>query len=342
MKKIFIITLLIAFAGSVSVAQELNDKQYALVTKRTADWCPYCGSWGWEFFNDVLNDNRNKNAIIWAAHYSGGLANETSQDIAANFGGSGQPIFYFESDNLNVNSGNHEAKVSELNTLIDVTTSFEAFYRVGSSVEVTGDGVDVRQRVRFEVDKEAGADLYLATYLMQKRKMAPQTGQQGLAEHKNLIIASLNGGSFGQQLSKTAYSAGEEETFSTTISLDMWDYEPFDYNIVTILWAYENGKYSFLSGNVQDIDIQSSVEDIDHLKFTTFTSGNTLYIDLQDSDLKAGGVARIYDINGRVLTVDNLTEHERNQVDISTLTNGSYILEITRQGARGTAKFIKR
>jgi hypothetical protein len=52
---------------------EVPATQKSLITKRTADWCPLCGGWGWPFFRQLILDNSNK-AVLIAAHYSGALS----------------------------------------------------------------------------------------------------------------------------------------------------------------------------------------------------------------------------------------------------------------------------
>ena len=69
-----IFTLLLFFALSFSNihAQDVPEVQRTLLTKVTATWCPSCGSWGWSFFEDIIEDNTGK-ATFMGAHHSGNL-----------------------------------------------------------------------------------------------------------------------------------------------------------------------------------------------------------------------------------------------------------------------------
>lgn len=53
-------------------AQNVTDIQTTLITKRTADWCPYCGSYGWQFTTQLKPKLEGKDAIMWNVHHSGG------------------------------------------------------------------------------------------------------------------------------------------------------------------------------------------------------------------------------------------------------------------------------
>ena len=77
-------TLLIACLFAMqAIAQQVAQVQRSIVTKRTADWCPNCGTYGWTYFKDAIEQNGDK-AVFIAAHYSGGLAapaaNERSEE----------------------------------------------------------------------------------------------------------------------------------------------------------------------------------------------------------------------------------------------------------------------
>jgi len=52
--------LLVASALLLSLnlsAQPVQEKQMSIVVKKTATWCSNCGSWGWQWFKDVIDDS---------------------------------------------------------------------------------------------------------------------------------------------------------------------------------------------------------------------------------------------------------------------------------------------
>ncbi len=48
-------------------AQEISNDQWTIMTKTSATWCTNCGAWGWDMFKDLIDDNQDKNVIIWSS-----------------------------------------------------------------------------------------------------------------------------------------------------------------------------------------------------------------------------------------------------------------------------------
>ena len=59
MRNVFALLVLIFCALNQSTGQEVSSKNWTLVHERTADWCPFCGTYGWEMktriFEKLLN-----------------------------------------------------------------------------------------------------------------------------------------------------------------------------------------------------------------------------------------------------------------------------------------------
>jgi len=113
MKQFF--TLLIVLSISI-VGYGQSFKNTPLISKRTADWCPNCGNWGWSFKKAMLEEISTEEATILALHHSGGLANPTSIAITEAVGGSGQPRFYLNNQDMGASSGNWNDKLEEVKT----------------------------------------------------------------------------------------------------------------------------------------------------------------------------------------------------------------------------------
>ena len=94
MKKVLLSLVLIHFS-ILLMGQDITipESQKTLITKKTADWCPFCGQWGWGLFKGMLTDNE-EDALVIATHYSGDLKNDDAEAISDNFGGFYQPIFF--------------------------------------------------------------------------------------------------------------------------------------------------------------------------------------------------------------------------------------------------------
>lgn len=90
-KKTFMLLVAALFIMKAA-AQQVEEVQRTLITKRTASWCINCGTWGWTLFDGLVADNEDKSVLI-AAHYDGDLENAAAEEITDNFGGFYQPRF---------------------------------------------------------------------------------------------------------------------------------------------------------------------------------------------------------------------------------------------------------
>ncbi|HHB79571.1 MAG TPA: hypothetical protein ENK85_10105, partial [Saprospiraceae bacterium] len=64
MKKILLLLLAVGISY-LAQAQEVPQTQSSLIIKKTASWCPPCGGWGWDLFEQLIDDNDSQ-AILWA------------------------------------------------------------------------------------------------------------------------------------------------------------------------------------------------------------------------------------------------------------------------------------
>ena len=56
MKKIILLLSVFFYLGMNAIAQTVEAKQNTLITKKTATWCSFCGTWGWDFFENLVED----------------------------------------------------------------------------------------------------------------------------------------------------------------------------------------------------------------------------------------------------------------------------------------------
>ena len=88
--KITLLVLLIFFGFAMSAqVPDAPQTSMPVITKIAATWCPPCGSWGWDFFEHMLEDNTD-DAIIMAVHHSGDLVNPTASALTSNLNASSQ------------------------------------------------------------------------------------------------------------------------------------------------------------------------------------------------------------------------------------------------------------
>ena len=341
MKKILLLACLIT--GTLSMnAQEISTEQWSLVTKKTADWCTFCGTWGWTFNKNIIADQANEPTVVWSSHYSGGLKTSTSDAIINNLPqSSGQPIFFINNDNMNVFSSNIAAKRQEFNSILETLASLPAFAGVGSSAVFDGMKITNTAKVKFLVDLEAdagGGEYWLASYLVDDVLIAFQQSQGNNAEHQNILLHSFNGDNhFGENI--VTGSVTEYQEFLVEGELDFSgdtnipDYAD-GYSVVTILWSRVGGTLTPFNLNKQSVSGISATNDVlENVSIAAFHLG-TGQVDLNITSDKAMSdvTINLFDINGRIVaTKSNVTIKEGNNqviLDAQNLTLGTYVVNI--------------
>ena len=108
-QKLFTLFVLLGLVVQLSAQEiEVEPIQLTLITKRTADWCPPCGAWGWNAFEGILEDNGNR-AISLTLHYSSSdfFYTPTAQDLISNMDGfPGRPGFIVNEEVLSLFNAN--------------------------------------------------------------------------------------------------------------------------------------------------------------------------------------------------------------------------------------------
>ncbi len=232
-------TLLLAVLFLVKgIAQQVEQQQRSLVTKRTAAWCVNCGTWGWSFFKNALEDNGDK-AIFLAAHYDGTLKVQAATDITNNFGGVSQPRFYLGEIDQSVSSGNANAKLTALKEQIDANFDQTPVANSGFQPIFADGEIKVDAKVKFF--QAAQGEYHLGIYLVEDNVTANQTGIGANAVHQKLLRASFTTNSFGQLVSNTDVTAGQEFNLNYSLSLD--EIVGHEYEVIGIIWKKEGTKY---------------------------------------------------------------------------------------------------
>ena len=350
MKKILLLICLTLGAMTMN-AQEVSSEQWSLITKKTADWCPNCGQWGWTFKNNILEDQKDKPVVFWMAHYSGDLQTETAKAIINNIPSSGQPIFYINNDNMNVFSSNIAAKRDEFNVLLDGLASFEAFGGVGSTASFDGEKITNMAKAKFFVDLEGG-DYWLASYLVDDELVAYQASQGNNAVHENILLHSFNGSNyFGMNIQNGAVAADQEFIVEGELDFsgqsDIPDYT-VGYSVVTILWSKVGGQYTPFNLNKQPVTGLVSTNDVlENVSVTAFHLGAGQTDLTINSDININNATiTLFDINGRtVASKNNVSIIEgANQVmlDSQELSLGTYFVNIQSEAGNKSLKVSVR
>ena len=341
MKKLLLLACLII--GTLSMnAQEISTEQWYLVTKKTADWCPFCGQWGWTFKNNIIADQADKPTVIWSAHFSGGLRTETSAAIINNLPSSGgQPVFFVNNDNWNVTGGNISTRRTELNQYLEDLSSFPAFAGVGSTAVFDGAKITNTAKVRFLTDLEADADggeYWLASYLVDDLLVAFQSSQGDNAQHTNILLHSFNGDNhFGENIVNGSVTAGQEflveGELDFTGDTNIPDYAD-GYSVVTILWAKVGNSLTPFNLNKQLITGSTSTNNVlEDVSIAAFHLGaGQVNLNVTSDRTMSNATISLFDMSGRTVAFKKaVTINEGdNQVtlDAQDLSFGTYIVNI--------------
>lgn len=248
MKKLLLIFAFLFIGLSQSFAQTVPQQQRSLLTKVTATWCPHCGSWGWEMFEGVLEENQDK-AVMIATHYSGDLLNPTAEAVANNLNPPYQPRFYLGNVEQGVTSSNVASKLVEVKDAIDANFLTEPVANAGIDAFRTGDQLQVNTKTKFFQD--ADGEYYLGVYVIEDEVVNNQAGNSSTAVHKKIMRASVNGEHFGELLMNGSIAADTEFDHTFTMTLNpAWNTDNLE--IVTIIWKKEASTYQFVNTNTTD------------------------------------------------------------------------------------------
>ncbi|MEE9437625.1 MAG: hypothetical protein V3V14_01415, partial [Saprospiraceae bacterium] len=264
MKNVFILVLFVFGFFSLQ-AQELSDKQWSLVSKKTADWCPPCGGYAWDFYHDLIDDQQNEPTLLWALNYSGGLMTPTAKAMSDNFPQNSQPRFFLNNDDMNVLAGNTVEKLAEFKQVLESLSLFPPFASVGSIATFDGVKIDVTSKAKFIVDLEGG-DYWLASYLVQDELISSQAGQGNNAKHVNVLLHTFTEGAyFGENISSGSVDANAEFVVESGLDFTgqstILDYSN-GFKVATILWSVVDGKYTPFNINVQSVDGISATSNV--------------------------------------------------------------------------------
>lgn len=251
MKRFAFVILLVVVSLWQLTAQEINvpATQRLLITKRTASWCPLCGGWGWTFFRQVLDDNKNK-AVFFADHYDGLHTTPTSIAIANNFGGVSQPVFFVNNQNQNVTSSNTASARASIQTQVNTAFATQPIAQSAHRAilnSATG-AITVQAKARFF--QQASGEFYLGIYLVRKEFVGFQSGQGNNAEHKEVLWGHLTANVFGELIANGNVPAGTEAIVNGQISAAGLDYSKL--RIVTIIWRKNGTVYQVVNANEED------------------------------------------------------------------------------------------
>ena len=300
MKKKTFMLLIAALFIMKAAAQQVEEVQRSLITKRTATWCPNCGTWGWTLFEGLIEDNEDK-AVLMAAHYDGNLAEAAAEEITDNFGGFYQPRFFLNENDINGSSSNVSAKRAEVKAAVEAAFNESPVVNVGFAPTFADNKLTANAKVKFF--QETSGEYYLGIYLLEDNVVGYQASIGNNANHKKVFRFSFTDETFGKLITGGSVAAGSE--FDLPFELSIGSVQGYDYEVAGIIWKKENNKYIPVNvWSTTDIGETSATADIAGLNSFEITPNITsdqaaIKIDLQKNMPNAS--LDIIDVNGKTI-----------------------------------------
>ncbi|MCC6723174.1 MAG: Omp28-related outer membrane protein [Saprospiraceae bacterium] len=303
MKKHYFTVLIAVLFLVRGIAQQVEFQQRTLLTKRTADWCPYCGTWGWNFFKNAIEQNGDK-AVYIAAHYDGNLSIDAATEITNNLGGGFQPRFFLNDADQGVSSGNSAAKLTSVKEQIDANFLQAPVANCGFEPKFAEGLLKVAAKVKFF---ETGEGEYsLGIYLLENNVTAFQASIGNNAVHQKLLRASFTDETFGQPIFNG--NINQDQEFDLNFELELDEIQGHDYEVVGIIWKKEGSKYlpinvwgtNEITEESPSIIQSGELENRMTIAPSIITESAVVAIELVKEQQNAN--IELYDMNGRLVT----------------------------------------
>jgi hypothetical protein len=342
MKNLPILSLFLIFSLQIGRSQQVSSKNWTLIHERTATWCPYCGTWGWDFKESLVTKFKNSNVIFMAVHYSGDLMNPTATEFDANYGGIGQPIFYADGSDLIVTSNNQAQKLNEASLIVDFKNTNPAFAGVGIDAELNKNTntLTVNAKVEFFSDVEGG-EYYLGLYLLED-VVNTQASRTGVQTHQNVLRKSLFPTTFGNKFHTGSVQKGKSFTMSTTTANITADRDKI--KILGVIWTKVSNKYLFFNANVVNAAIPADSDDEQSaIEFKTFQAeSGAIVVDLKNVSVGPNSVINVTDVSGKVVASQALLGTDSgNSIEINgNFAPGIHIVTLNNNDLKTSKKLI--
>lgn len=320
MKKKTFMLLIAGLFIMKATAQQVEQKQRTLITKVTATWCPPCGSWGWDLFENLIDDNNSK-ALLMTAHHSGALTNAVGQEVTSNFGVTSQPRFFVNNTDQNATSSNASSKRGDIMNMVDEAFAQMPVVNVGFAPTFGDNKLTVDAKVKFFQATEG--EYYLSVYLMEDGVIQYQASIGDNANHKKVVRFNFSDNTFGELIVNGAVGADAE--FDMPFELSIGEVAGYDYEVAGIIWKKDADK--FIPVNVwstKNIGVTSAVASVGALTSfdvqpTVTQHQATIQLELDQPIQQAS--LDIIDLQGKILTT----------VQQGTLNAGSHTFNINKE-----------
>ncbi len=334
-------------------AQQLQENQMSLVTKKTATWCPLCGGSAWDAFEQMVAESEGRSIPI-AAHFSGSSAlySASAEAIVDQFDFvPGQPVFYFNSTKLN---GRNAATAEEMNGLVGEAFAQTPLIKLG--VQAGFEDGQLKVDYAMEATGENSGTYIAGLYPIRKTVMENQSSRGNPAEHKQIlddelhtrIVSTLEDAHFGLLVAGDGLS-GTSERSTTFNNLEAYAEDVTNENlqIALILWEKTgDNSYTFVNAAAADVQMGfiSSVEtlssDISELNVLSGMN-STAILEVDAKAVLSNAQLNIFSINGSLVETAfaGKLANGKHQFQFKGEA-GMYVANLQVDGKQLTKKFI--
>lgn len=326
--------LLIAFSFlSVTLfSQDVPEVQKPLVTKLTATWCVNCGTWGWELFEGIEEDNTGK-ALLLKAHFSGDLDNPVGDAFTSNFSAFGQPKFILNNEDQRATRNNVASDRVKIADQIEQMSMMPPVANMGFFAEMVNGKIEVQAKTKFF--QESQGEYYLSLYVVEDAVRNNQTGI-GMTDHTAIIRTSFDADVFGTRISMMNM-IGEGMEFTTNHSIDIHpDWNTDNLYLAGMIWKNEGGVFNYVNGN-QTADFSGNTSSVnDNLselsEFNVFPSiiddQATISFDLEQS------------LENAQVNIISLSGNKVKTIFDGSLSNGAHTFGLNRNDFAASGSYF--
>ena len=329
------ITFSLALIGFLTANVMYGQNKTAVVSKVTATWCPNCGTWGWDYFEELKDIyESNSNVTLLGVHHSGDLRNNTSSWFADNLDFFYQPVFFLNNEDLDVSRNNWENKVDELADKLDiwqgggesVNLSFQSAYVLNDEIMCS---------LNIDASNKSDGEYYVAIYVFENDVQNFQSSR-GMSSHPNVLRDVMNDDVQGDLFTGQDANGNPVSQLDYSMPLNMaWDKDKV--GLLAVVWEEDGGQYALQNASsIHNIGLLSSdfeTLDGDAVKVAYLSNGFNVRTDLT-------GQFRLYFYNSSAQLIQDVTFTGETTIDTSNLPAGIYSIHLMQENKVYTQQVI--
>ncbi len=232
----------------------------SMVNKMTGSLCPPCGTWGWNAFETLINDNKNDAFFIgaYSDNYVARLfITDAAEDMERAWSVTGFPTFAANGIKQLDRAGggvNVNGEIAKTTAVISAHKADEVYINSGFRTAISGNMMTIETKTKFF--KEVGGDIFVAVYLMEDKVVGAQSGHPDGANAKHHYVlrgaAKLDGAAKAETWGYPIGVAGSAVTAEGTevdskFAIDITGYNKDNLSVAVVVWRKTGVRYQFLN-----------------------------------------------------------------------------------------------